>query len=304
MIKKKSLSFFQVKKIIKGFLFKIELIFATLVFNFFFRSNRNCILTCSRSDGGGAQIHGRFSVISFANYFGVRFLNSPIINAHFGNGKDWDTVDAGWDLKWNSLIKFENLTKGDLEGAKVIKTATSTDLWKIILKIIITAKVNNKYIFELESAHRFTDLKPIIIDKSRELFRRMLVRVPLQANENIVIHLRRGNDVTAKIRYEKDEILFKWLGNILEKYPKNLIRIYTNELFELPIQFQNLVIVDNKSTPFEAITHMADCKILVIAKSSMSYIAALMNQGVVYCPNFWHPKMKDWVYISKLESKY
>jgi hypothetical protein len=292
-----------VKKILKKFLIRSEFLVAHIVFRFFFKLNTECILTCKRSDGGGAQIHGRFSVLAFANYFKIEFRNTPIVNAHFGNARDWDTRDESWDLKWNSLIAFQNLNKKELVGRKIIKSSTTTILWKVILKLILTAKIKEKYIFELESAHGFTDLKPEIIKNTQGIFRNMLVPVPVKSDENIVIHLRRGSDTTANERYEKDETLFTWLLNLLDQYPNDLIRIYTNEFFELPVPFQNLVIVDYQTEPFEAISHMANCKVLVIAKSSMSYVAALMNKGIVYCPYFWHPKMKSWDHISKLESK-
>jgi hypothetical protein len=293
----------RLKKIIKQFLKRCELLIASIIFRFFFKVNQHCILTCNRSDGGGAQIHGRFSVLAFANYFEVKFRNTPITNAHFGNTKDWDTSDASWDLKWNSLILFENLTKDELLGRKVIKVSTTSNLWKVILKLILTAKIKDKYIFELESAHSFTDLKPKLLNSLKGLFQKMLVPASLFSDEKIVVHLRRGSDLTANVRYEKDEKLFKWLSSLISKYPNNLIRVYTNEFFQLPLEFQNLVIVDYQSDPFQAITHMANSKVLIIAKSSMSYIAGLMNNGVVYCPNFWHPKMKDWLYVTNLESK-
>ena len=293
----------RVKKIIKEFLLKFEFLVAHIVFTFFFKINRECILTCNRSDGGGAQIHGRFSVLAFANYFKTKFRNTPIANAHFGNTKDWNTSDESWDSKWNSLIAFQQLSTDELIGRKIIKSSTTTILWKAILKLILTAKIKEKYIFELESAHGFTDLNPKIVKNTQKIFKNMLVPVPLKSDESVVVHLRRGSDTTANVRYEKDETLFTWLLNLIDQYPNNSIRVYTNELFELPSQFQNLVTVDYQSNPFEAITHMANCEILVIAKSSMSYVAALMNNGVVYCPYFWHPKMKGWNYTSKLESK-
>jgi hypothetical protein len=290
-------------QIVKNFLFKNELVFATLVFKIFFCLNKNCILTCERTDGGGAQLHGRLSVLAFANFFGVKFLNTPIRNANFANGKDQYSANVSWDTQWNALINFESLSEKSLsKDWQLVKVPTTTGLWKFIIKKIFSLKIKSKYLFVLESAHRYTDLRPKIIGNSRNLFQDMLNPISLKVNEDIVIHLRRGDATQNTVRYTADETIFTALVGLMTKYPNTSIRIYTNEPFDLPKKFYNVVTVDVESSPFEAITHMANCKILVIAKSSMSYIAALMNKNTVYCPNFWHPKMNNWINASELET--
>lgn len=291
----------RLRKFTKKCLFKGEYLFASFVFTIFFRLNQKSILTCKRTDGGGAQIHGRISVYAFAEHFGVRFLNTLIKNANFGNGKDQFTIDQNWDLQWNSLMNFQNLNESESFGAEIINTPSTTHLWKKLLIIIFKFKFRQKYIFELQSAHRYTDLNPEIIKHVRNSLREIFLPVPLKSHEKIVVHLRRGDVSQGSIRFTSDEELHRLLEGLINKYPSTSIRIYTNQTLDLPLKYRHLVQLDSQNTPFEAITHMAKCDILVMAKSSMSYFAALLNKGIVYCPNFWHPRMSDWIDSLDLE---
>lgn len=286
----------------KAFLLGGELLFAYLIFKFFFAVNNNCVLTCNRNDGGGAQVHGRLTVLAFAEYFGVTFLNTPMSNVHFGNGKDVNTADPEWDSKWNSLVNFQNLNPTILENRKLIRCSDTTGLWKTILRILMSFKAKELYVFEMESAHKFTDLKPKVLNRCLPKFQNLLNPAISIFREEIVIHRRRGEDITAAIRFLSDDTMNEWLRTLRIKYPSKSIRIYTNESFELHFEFQDFLTVDSESSPFEAISHMAQCEVLIIAKSSMSYVAALMNKNIVYCPSFWHPKMETWNNSSTLES--
>lgn len=48
----------------------------------------------------------------------------------------------------------------------------------------------------------------------------------------------------------------------------------------------------------ESILRMSNCKVLILSRSSLSYVGALFNQraALIYCaPDFWHPRMKSWI---------
>jgi precorrin-6B methylase 1 len=49
----------------------------------------------------------------------------------------------------------------------------------------------------------------------------------------------------------------------------------------------------------DAIKRMADADVLIQSKSSLSYVAGILNkEGVVYYPpKFWHPKLRGWKQI-------
>ncbi len=255
----------------------------------------NVFITCDRHDGGGAQIHGRISVLAFCKRFKFSYMNSKIKDAHFSEGPDWNE-------KWNELFKFKNSKDFDIGGLRCIETYTTLDLRREILKKFLTFRFLRPVLFRMESAHLVTNDHPRIMDAIREEIRNGFQGAPYPGNEKIVIHLRRGDDITADQRFESNQTLNTRLKSLCVMYPEHKIRIYTNESLVLQNEFSLFATVDFDASPFQAISHMAEAEVLVIAKSSMSYIAGLVSRQKVYAPDFWHPLMPDWLNASVLET--
>lgn len=253
----------------------------------------NAVIACDRNDGGGAQIHGKISVLAFCHHFNFAYLQSKIKDAHFSDGQDWD-------LQWNDLFGLNNCAEVDVGQIRVIQTWTTLDLRRAILSIVATCRFLQPVLFRMESAHLITDTHPGMINEVRKDIRRDFGPVKYLGDEEIVIHLRQGDDLTAKLRYESDSVLYSRLRVLHEIYPERRIRVYTNVNFDLDEDFLRFVAVDSQSSPFQAISHMAAAEVLIIAKSSMSYVAGLLSEGVVYAPDFWHPLMPDWINVTEL----
>ena len=47
--------------------------------------------------------------------------------------------------------------------------------------------------------------------------------------------------------------------------------------------------------PLYAFEIMVSSRILIISKSSLSYVAALISDGEIYYKRFWHNPRKDWI---------
>ena len=48
----------------------------------------------------------------------------------------------------------------------------------------------------------------------------------------------------------------------------------------------------------DSILRMSSCDVLILSRSSLSYVGALFNQGaalIYFPPGFWHPRMKSWI---------
>jgi hypothetical protein len=189
----------------------------------------------------------------------------------------------------------------DEHELEIIAATNSNDLCRALISLTLRLKFRRKYLFVMESAHQYTDLCPNLLEKNRKFLRLAFNPVSYKGSEQIVIHLRRGQDLTANQRLESDEVLYARITALLQKHPGQKIRIYTNEQFVLRKGFQHNVIVDFSSNPFEAMSHMTQADILIIAKSSLSYVAGLINSATVYYPHFWHPKMKNWKLARELE---
>jgi hypothetical protein len=51
--------------------------------------------------------------------------------------------------------------------------------------------------------------------------------------------------------------------------------------------------------PNDAVTSMRNARYLIMSRSSMSYVGALLNQfgDIFYPPNFWHKALKNWIKV-------
>ena len=67
-------------------------------------------------------------------------------------------------------------------------------------------------------------------------------------------------------------------------------------LFPIAERKNLLFAVDREIDAFQMITAMARAEILIVSRSSLSYVGGLFNScGVVFYPNgFWHTKLKGW----------
>ena len=112
----------------------------------------------------------------------------------------------------------------------------------------------------------------------------------------IAIHIRRGdvNENNEK-RYTTNNKYKEILSFLLEKYPNQTITIFSEGKIE---DFHELQLerVDFKlnTTIEESFHSLVTAKILITAKSSFSYSAALLNQNIVYYIPFWHKPLKNW----------
>ena len=282
-----------IRRALREFSRFLDSLFTFSVFKIASKTMPNVFITCDRHDGGGAQLHGRISVFAFCKKFGFSYVHTKIRNAHFSDGEDWDR-------KWNALFKFKDFKSDEVRQSRIIKTATTADLRREILKLISSLHFLEPVLFQMESAHLVTNDHPRIMDDIREEIRNCFQSTPYPGNEKIVIHLRRGDDITADQRFESNQTLNARLKRLCELFPEHKIRIYTNAPLVLQKEFSSFATVDFDTSPFQAISHMVDAEVLIIAKSSMSYIAGLVSHQKVYAPDFWHPLMPDWLNASVL----
>ena len=131
-----------------------------------------------------------------------------------------------------------------------------------------------------------------------------LTSKPVIKKVDIAIHIRRG-DVDIKKhpnRYTSNSYYNKIIKFLNYKYPTYNIVIFSEGSIE---QFNNL---NGNNISFklnknieETFHSLVSAKILVIAKSSFSYSAAILNSNEIYYINFGHKPLKHWKIISELE---
>ena len=119
---------------------------------------------------------------------------------------------------------------------------------------------------------------------------------------DIAIHIRRG-DVKKGMndRYTNNNIYNVIIEKLIALYPNYKISIYSEGKLEdfHDIQNNNIKIILNQSI-CQDFHSLVKAKVLVTAKSSFSYSAALLNENTVYYIDFWHKKLNHWIHIQKL----
>lgn len=241
-------------------------------------------ITCIRDDGGGAQIHGRISTIAFAKHYGFSFVNTAINDVDFPEGDDWDD-------RWNDFFSYPGtIDPGDSSPHH------SRDLMRMLLYCIFAgASGKVDVLVSIPGAHELTDIRPSLLQNVAPHIRNHFNFEDDFPQEQIVVHLRRGSDITAGVRFEDDKLLEVRLTNLAANQANSRIRVYTNEPLSKSVSLPLGTTVDCSSSPFTAMSHMSNAATLLIAKSSMSYVSALANKdGVVYTPEFWHPPLSNW----------
>jgi hypothetical protein len=75
------------------------------------------------------------------------------------------------------------------------------------------------------------------------------------------------------------------------------MKINASDLSLFNMAFPEKVEIISGGNPLFAIGEMSKAPYLIIGRSSLSYIAALLNsQGtIIYPPGFWHPPLKSWI---------
>lgn len=247
-------------------------------------------ITCTRPDGAGAQIHSRLSVQAFASKAGFNYVSSPITELLPDN--DGEKMN-----RWNLLIgPFRSF---DLEVVKV------RGLVQLFGEVLFRGKGKGGVLLDVDHCHFYTDYFPESLLQHRDEFRQKVSQAIKQwglggesYKERVAVHLRRGiiDDGSAGTRVTSDDDLLRHLTLIRQAHPNDDIRIYSYmENEALSSRLPTWASLDSNSDEFEMFAHCSQADVFVMAKSSLSYLAALANSNEVWYQDFWHPRINNWI---------
>ena len=168
------------------------------------------------------------------------------------------------------------------------------------------------HLYLVSNCHSYTDTCPadfsIIIDDLRKKFN--IKNAPLKRIKNkqlqLCVHIRRG-DVDAintnSFRYSSNTHILKNVVKVLEFFKKyNIdckVYIYSQGEEKDFLEFKELnatfCLNEDEFTTFD---DLVNADILVTAKSSFSYVAGLLNKGIVFYEPFWHQPLPSWINIT------
>lgn len=215
-----------------------------------------------KKDGFGSQYQSIMSGIAYASYKKYKYFHTPM--SVVSHAQDSQTLNKFIGVRSDNNIK-------------------STDRVNIKMPYVSEVHRSNKpSIFYNKS----------VISKIKSMY--YSTPKPKQCPFDIAIHIRRG-DVKNGMRYTDNKTYLKYIKMLISKYPTYTIGIYSegNEsdfrILKLPrVTFRlNLNLIN---TFHELVT----AKILLMSKSSFSYSAAILSNGIVYYIPFWHKPLDHW----------
>jgi len=213
-----------------------------------------------KTDGFGAQYQAMLSGIAWAAYKNYNYVHVP-----------FSVMEHNQNI--NELNKFIGIPYSINNKSNIVEPYSATVHWS-----------NNpdKY------------YTPNVIQKIRDFYY-STDKPKIKNNDYIAIHIRRG-DVTKKSpsRYTDIKYYEKIIKFLKEKYPNKKIKIFSqgnkNDFKELA---NSCILELNKDLQY-TFHSMVVAKVLVTAKSTLSYSAALLNKNTIYYINFSHKPLKSW----------
>ena len=270
---------------------------------------KDCYITCTgRTDGVGAQINAILSTILFSRAAGIRYVHTPLsVLDHTPNHI------SDWVPKWERFfgLGVGELAPSEVGSANVMPVELdSAELWK--------KKPNTLYVVSdcWDFADCYPDLYSLIADDLKQKYYAISKDSYLIPKEKdvfqVAVHVRRG-DVTNydypsgfnhKARYTDNAFLMKVLGNVSEVLSSLRIpaqwSLYSQGDVDDFEEFKRLGIdCYINSCPFSTFHSLVSADVLVMSKSSFSYVAGLLSSGVKIYEPWWRQPLKDWIVIGK-----
>ena len=250
-------------------------------------------ITCSgRADGAGKQALARISGINFAKAFGATYVDTPFSRLDHASGEMADWLDA-WE-------KCFNLGKGEerIDG----RPYEIVDYEDYLLN---GRPITGNVVLRLQQCYwlnrRYPDTFEVIAPALRDKFG-AANRAPNKDRFVVAIHVRRGD-------VDQSRNISRFTPNVSILQTITLIR---SVLDELDIKATYHVHSQGKAEDFadfaklgcelhldtdaiETMRQIVDSDVLVMAKSTFSYVAALINNGVKLYEPMGDPPMSSWI---------
>lgn len=260
---------------------------------------RPCITCTGRNVGAGAQVQAVMSTILFAHAHGFKYFHTPFKSIELAPDGD----EIAWARTWESSA---NLGENEMSCAKMFfpKNKSIDSCTKVRWQPLT--------LFYIQHCHEYADQYPdkyaLVLPELRRRYakgKRNFTYSEPTDRLHVAIHIRRG-DVAAKAQAErltdnsKIEILVRSIKEAFDdaslRYQLHFISEGEKSDFGLLGNYQARWHLN--SSPIESFDRLVQADVLITAKSSFSYAAALLNPKIVIYEPFWHKPMTHWSEIT------
>ncbi len=278
-------------------------------------------------DGAGSQLHRIYGVYALSRMLNVSYYHSPIKEIGYQGMVALEKNENSAELleRYNQLFDIPSDIELPLEYVTV--TSIIGDQ-KFLTDMMCKAKEEKNQFFLI----RMVFTTPLT-DDHPEIFRCIKDHSPFKKKKSstfrLVIHVRLGDlpiahrdriipnfhyvDVAQEVSGVLQEFKIPYVCELHTEFPTKPILItaqhhgmkgrikepllLTPEQYNLK-EFDELLHLEKhfNEDPLETLEALATADLLIMSRSSFSYISAMLNQtgAMVYFP-FWHPRLPEWL---------
>lgn len=254
-----------------------------------YRKNKASLLgiTCAgKQDGGGAQIHAVMSALLFSRAAGIAYFHSPL--GSVGHGSHPEVFAAQWEAAFN-LGRGAPKVPG---GVPLISRQEFNEGYSGAPAIVAEQHFH-------DFGERNLGLYPAL---AAELRPRLALPQRTFERPTIAVHIRRGDVVRKPAhahRLTGNATVLASIRHVMSEHPRHRVVVFSEGE---PSDFGPLAdfcALELNSDVFATISAMIAADCLIMAKSSLSYVAGLLSRGTVYYEPFWHGPLPTWRVLPK-----
>jgi hypothetical protein len=249
-----------------------------------------------RWDGPGSQILATLSNICFAQHTGLTYVHTPFRRmSHAPTGMTDVECAARWEA-WLRLGEHHPPVES-VQAGRIINAYGPASV-----------RYERGTLNVLDNCHAFTDRYPeqwLPVLERIKRSRRAPSNRPTNSPLIIAAHARRGDvPPNETLRYTSNS----WLNHALSTVHR--------VLREHHIAYETHLYSEGQAEDFTALQHLEPqlhlngdqihdwealrlADILLVSRSAYSYSAALLSDGIILCPRFWHEPLPGWVRVGR-----
>lgn len=273
------------------------------------RQSRLRITCAGRTDGAGAQAHTMISAKNFARAYGHTYVHTPFSEIDHADRPMEQWVE-GWENLFN-LGQGEELLRNGAPPALNYTTfhprlyhAVSSTLLKIGSGALLNWHKPSETRTFFHPFFYYSDSNPdAYLSLIPELRKKFYLNGPLPKSNvlKVAVHLRRGDVTPAHDRR------FTHVGPVFETAHRVKATLeahqqdYTLSVYSegRESDFAGLQEIGAKLflniNAIWTLRQLTEADILIMSKSSFSYVAALISDGIKLYEPFWHSPLDSWI---------
>jgi len=235
-------------------------------------TNTVIITISGKTDGFGAQYIAKMSGIAYARHAGYKYYHIP-------------------------FRKMEHIPEGDVNKMEEFGGLRSDDVCK---NLCVKNQKHQHYITEV---HNSTNPEKYYTNSVREELRKMYDSTSKPRRDprcDVAFHVRRGDVTIAENndRYTTNSEIGDQLDKLIKMFPTKTICLFSQgeeKDFASVVQSRPYVLLKLNEPLIDTFHNMVTANVLVIAKSSLSYSAGILNRGrVFYRDIHFHKPLASW----------